>query len=99
MTTELKIFEIRWTKQGEKDWVCANTNIHALMCYLNNNSMSLNDLDEADEIVEIPKEKWAELFIVNTEYDENDPEDWERQSFEDYMKEQTAPDIIATTIV
>lgn len=96
---ELKVFELRWTKQGEREWVCASTNIEALMHYLNTCGMTLNDLDEEDEIVEVPKEKWSELYIQNMDFDElNDPEDWKQMSFEEYMKDKTLPDIIATTI-
>lgn len=96
---ELKIFELKWTEQGEGEWVCAHTNIEALMFYLNTCSMSLHDLDKNDEIIEVPKEKWSELYIKNDDFDElNDPEDWKHMSFEEYMKDKKHPDIIATTL-
>jgi hypothetical protein len=95
MTPELKIFELRWTKQEEKYWVCAKTNIQALMCYLNNCSMSLNDLDEADEIVEIPRNEWGNYKIKNMDYD---GDDWEYMTFEEWMEGRTEPDIIAGTM-
>jgi len=95
---DLKIFELHWTKQGEKEWVCARTNIEALMCYLNVCSMTFMDLDAEDEIVEVPREKWSEMKIRNSDYDKTDPEDCEEQTFEEYMKERVHPDIIAGTM-
>lgn len=94
---ELKIFELRWT--GEKEWVCAYTNIHALRVLCNITDIDLTDMNDTDEIIEVPKEKWSELYIKNMDFDElNDPEDWKQMSFEEYMKDKTLPDIIATTI-
>jgi hypothetical protein len=95
---ELKIFELRWTMQDEREWVCAYSNVHALMLYCNETSTSLQDLHELDEINEVPKSLWDERFIINTEYDANDPEDWEKKSFTEYMKEQMQPDLIATSM-
>lgn len=95
--SELKVFELRYGV-GEKEWLCAHTNIEALKTYASITGVSLIDLDEDDEIVEVPKEKWAELHIKNNDYDESDPEDWSHKSFEDYMKTQTIPDIIAGTM-
>lgn len=94
----LKIFELRWTSQGEKEWVCARTNIEALKFYLNFTDMGIGELDDADEIIEIPKEKWTEYKVGNSEYDEKDPTDWQEKTFEEFMKDQTAPDIIAGTM-
>lgn len=98
MVNELKIYELCWNAQGEKEWVCARTNIEALKTYLSITDMNIVELDDADEIVEVPKEKWSEYSIRNSEYDHEDPEDWETQTFEEYMKTQTRPDIIAGTM-
>lgn len=95
---QLKVFELKWNSQGEKEWVCAYTNIEALVTYFNITGASFVDLSGEDEIIEVPKDKWSEYFIVNSEWDENDPEDWEKKSFADYMKDQTTPDVIASTI-
>lgn len=94
----LKIFELRWTKQSEKEWVCARTNIEALKIYFNVTNTVIGELDDEDEIVEVPKEKWAELHIKNNDYYKTDPDDWMYKSFEEYMKEQIHPDIIAGTM-
>lgn len=91
----LKIFELRWTEQGEKEWMCARTNIEALKCYLNITSMDIIDLDDMDEIIEIPKEKWPEYKVVNHDYD---GDDWKEMTFEEWMVGRTAPDIIAGTM-
>ena len=98
MNKELKIFEIRWTKQGEKEWVCARTNIEALQTYLLNCSMHIIELDAEDEIVEVPREKWSEYKVNNSEYDENDPDDWSEKTFEEVMEDMKGPDIIAGTM-
>jgi hypothetical protein len=86
---ELKVFELRWT--GEKEWICAFTNIHALRVYCNITDTDLTDMNDTDEIVEVPKEKWPEMTIRNSDKDEF-------QTFEEYMKAQTTPDIIAGTM-
>lgn len=98
MKKELKIYELKWVSQGEREWVCAYSNIHAIKLYCGETSTSLEDMHELDEVNELPRQKWSEYFIKNTEYDRTDPEDWEQKSFSEYMKNQTHPDIIATTI-
>jgi hypothetical protein len=85
---DLKVFEFRWAKQGEKEWVCARTNIEALMHYLNTCSISINELDENDEVVEVPKDRWAEMVIYG------EP----NITFDQYMNGKDCPDIIAGTI-
>lgn len=94
----LKIFELRWTKQGEKEWMAARTNIEALKTYFSITSTDMSDLDDVDEIVEVPMEKWSEMTIRNADYNSNDPDDWQIKTFEEYMKDQTGPDIIAGTM-
>lgn len=89
---ELKIFELRWTSQGEKEWVCAYTNINALVTYLCITDTDMADLDYQDEIIEIPRNKWPEMSI------RTDQKDGIEKTFEEYMKTATIPDIIATTI-
>lgn len=86
---ELKIFEIR--SGGEKQWICAYTNIQALKILLNLEDTGLNEYDDKDEIVEIPKEEWPKMLIRNSDEDDF-------TTFEEYMKTATNPDIIATTI-
>lgn len=96
--TKLKVFELRWNKQDEKEWICAHTNIEALKTYLSMTSTDIVDLDDEDEIVEIPESEWSKITIRNSEYDENDPEDFESQTIEEYMRDQLRPDIIAGTM-
>src|SRR5574341_879183 len=92
---DLKIFELRWSKIGEKEWIAARTNIEALKYYFSITSTDMNDLDDEDEVIEVPKEKWGEMTIRNSDYNSNDPDDWATKTFEEYMKEQIHPDIIA----
>jgi hypothetical protein len=94
----MKIFELRWNSQDEKEWIAANTNIEALKFYCSETSTDLHELEDEDEIVELPREKWAEMNVRNTDYDETDPDDWEEKTFEEFMKDITRPDIIAGTM-
>ena len=94
----LKIFEIRHNKLDEKEWVAAETVIHALQFYCSLTSMDLVEFDKEDDIVEVPEEKWDEYKITNTEYDENDPDDWKEMTFREFIKDSTTPEIIAGTM-
>lgn len=93
---ELKIFELKCG--GERIWVSGYTNIHALKVICSHESSDISDYEESDEIIEVPKDKWPEMTIRNSDYNSNDPEDWETKTFEEYMKDQKIPDIIATTL-
>lgn len=97
-TAELKVFEIRWTKQEEKEWIAARTNIEAIQTYLSITSMSIHEMDNDDEIVEIPREQWPNMIIANSDYDPEDPDCKQFQTFEEYMLTATTPDIIAGTM-
>jgi hypothetical protein len=95
---ELKVFELRWNNRGDREWMCAFTNIQAIKEYCSITSTDLIDMDDVDEIIEIPKERWSEYSINNSEYDETDPDDWKSKTFEEYMKIATGPNIIAGTM-
>ncbi len=94
----MKVFELRWIAQDEKEWIAANTNIGALHAYFRITGTDFSDLDEDDEIVEIPKEEWSKITIRNSEYDPNDPEDFESQTIEEFMKDCKSPDLICGTM-
>jgi hypothetical protein len=98
MSQQLKVFELKWNKSGDREWMCAYTNIQAIKEYCSITSTDLSDMDDVDEIIEIPKEKWCEYTINNSEYDKSDPDDWETKTFEEYMKDHKTPDIIAGTM-
>lgn len=87
----MKIFEIKWTKQGEIEWVSADTNIEALKKYCSITQMDINDFDDCDEIVELPKSKWGKYTVK--EEDSEEP-----ITFKQWMKENKHPDIIAGTM-
>ena len=95
---EMKIFELKWTSQDEKEWVSGRTIIEALKTYLSVTSTDIVDLEDEDEITEVPKVEWSKMTVRNTEYDENDPDDFEEMTFEQWMKENTTSDIIAGTM-
>ena len=94
---ELKVFELRFTDQGEKEWVCARSVIDAIITYVSTTNISLYELSWNDEIVEIPREKWGDYKIRNNERGE-DYEDGQEKTFEEYMKDQEHSDIIAGTM-
>lgn len=94
----MKIYELQWNEQDEKEWIAANTVIEALIFYSELTGTSLIDWDEVDDIIEVPEEKWEELTVRNTDYDVNDPNDWESKSFKEFMKDCTKPEIIAGTM-
>ena len=87
----MKVFEIQWTNQQEKEWVAADSIIHAIKTYLSVTSMDITDFEDNDEIIEIPKEKWGEYFVT-------DEGGLPAKSFEQWMKEHTEPDLIAGTM-
>ena len=86
----MKIFELRWAAQDEKEWIAAHTNIEALKVYESITDVSLVDMDDDDEIVELPKEKWAE-YTVKTE---GEP----AVTFAEWMDGTVKPDIICGTM-
>jgi hypothetical protein len=92
---ELKIFELRWIKQGEKEWMAARTNIEAIKTYLSITGTDIVDLDPEDEIVEIHRNEWGNYKIKNMDYD---GDDWEYMTFEEWIEGRTEPDIIAGTM-
>lgn len=90
---ELKIFELTWAKAGEKEWVCAHTNVEALKTYFNITGTYITDLDDEDEIVEIPKDKWHQYALRDSD---SDPEI--TKTFKEIMKTKTVADIIGGTM-
>ena len=95
---EMKIFELRWTSQDEKEWVSGRTIIEALKTYLSVTGTDIVDLEDEDEIIEVPKEEWSKMTVRNTDYDETDPDDFEEMTFEEWMKQNPSSDIIAGTM-
>jgi hypothetical protein len=93
----MKIFEIKWTSQDEKEYVSGRNAIEALKTYFETVGTDI-DIDDDDEIIEIPKEEWPKMSVRNTEYDENDPDDFEEMTFEQWMKENPDSCIIAGTM-
>jgi hypothetical protein len=87
----MKIFEINWESQGEKEWIAADTNIEALKFYCRLTGMDIDDFDDEDSIIEIPKSKWTKYHVKE--------EDEEKSiTFKRWMKENHTPDIIAGTM-
>ena len=84
---------------GEREWVCADTAIEALRMYSSITDITLADFDNDDDIVEVPKEKWSEMNIVDTDGEYNNETGYPViTTFAEYMeKEAISANIIATT--
>lgn len=88
----MRIFEIQHNGQGEREWVSGNTLIEALTNYLSITGMNIEEFDDEDDIIELPKDKWKEFTV-------SDPEnELPEITFEQWMKENKKPDIIAGTM-
>ena len=88
-----KIYEIQ--TNGEKEWVCADTAIEALKAYSSITDITLSDFENDDDIVEVPKEKWENMYIFDID---SNIVGKVKTTFAEYMeKEAISADIIATT--
>lgn len=85
----MNIYEFR--EYGEKTWVCGNTLIEALQYYSKETDLEITDFDSTDDIVLFPQEKWKDTYITYYE------EDNLQISFEEFMKGQVSPEILAST--
>lgn len=89
----MKIFQINY-KDGEQQWVAADTNIEALQEVL---SIESTELDFMKDIQELPEHRWDEMNVINTEYDEKDEDDWESKTFREFIKDYKSSVIISAT--
>lgn len=71
-----KIFEIEH-EDGEKEWVTGDTNIGALLSYLQTTGCDIVDIEDA-KISELPKSKWGKFKVKQ--------EDEEEMTFAKWMK-------------
>lgn len=85
----MRIFEFQIN--GEKEWVAANTIIEALQTHSSITGIDLAEYEDEDEIMEIPKDKWPDFKVTDAEGR------FPAKTFEQWMKENTKPDLIATT--
>lgn len=94
---EAKIFEFEIS--GEREWMAATSIVQAIKFY--NTMVDISELDDDDNITEIPREDWGKLEVRNSEYDQNDPtENWEVKTFEEFVSEYSVtslPIMIAGT--
>lgn len=90
MENTMKIFEIAWG-DGEKEWIAANTTIQALKVYSSMTGVDLDDFEDDDNIVELPKSKWGRYTVKEEDAEES-------ITFKQWMKENKRPDIIAGTM-
>ena len=87
----MKIFELQWTNQDEKEWIAADNVLQALETYFSITDTDIMDLEDNDEIVELPKSEWKNHFV-------REDGDKPKESFASWMKRNKKPDIIAGTM-
>lgn len=85
---QLKVYEIN--VNGEKNWIAAYTNIHALKVHESITDMALIEFTEEDFIEEVPKEKWPYFKIKN--------EDGGFWWLSDHMENLEKPELICSTV-
>lgn len=92
-----KIFEIQVS--GEKYWICADKLIEALKTYCSIADVTIGEFEDDDDIIEVPKDKWVEMNIFDTEGEFDDVNGYPiMMTFLEYMRtEATESDIIAST--
>jgi hypothetical protein len=79
----MRIFELT-TKKG-KEWIAANTIIEALKTYCSMQDVFISELDDEDELTEIPESEWGEYYSESANA---------KQYFTEWMKENGEPSII-----
>lgn len=88
----MRLFELKYN--GETEWIAATTNIHALKVWSALTDNGISELDNEDEIREIPVEDWPTLTIGNQEYDSEDPNDWETKTLAEYMATEVTEAVV-----
>ena len=92
-----RIFEFEIA--GEREWMAAKTIIQAVKFY--HTMVDVSELDDDDEVTELPREKWSEMKVKNCDYDTAHPDadDWQEKTFEDFVKDEivSLPCMIAET--
>ena len=86
---DLKLYQIG-SKDGERDWVAAETNIKAIRIATSVMGYGLCDI-EGDDIKEIPRDSWKDLML---EDDYGDP----LETFEAYISRMESADVVASTM-
>jgi hypothetical protein len=92
----MNIYEIK--SQGEREWICAHTIFEALKFYHSLNDLEISDFDDEDDIIIIPEDKWGEFNVIDPDDLDENEEAKVIHTFAERMKDQTVPDIIASTV-
>lgn len=77
--------------QGEKEIISGHSVLDALKFYVNFIGI---DLDEVDEVEEIPRDSWDGIVITNTDKEEGEPD---KYTLTEMMEGITVPTIISST--
>jgi len=84
-SNELNIYEF---KESESTWVAAKTIIEAIEIHELTTGISIDEMDNEDDIILVPRSEWAKLKVTS---------EGKEISFEEHMKLHPQADIIAST--
>ena len=93
---EFKVYELQ--TNGESQWMCAKTLVSALFKYEEITGVSLEEWDEEDDVVIVPKSKWKDMKILNPDEEDENGEMLVIQTFDQYMSTANKVDMIASTV-
>lgn len=85
----MKIYQLTFSN-GHKDWIAANSLIGALKVWCSETDNWFGDLDDNDEITELPESEWERFTVIMDE-------DGAVITFKQWMKENRHPAIICST--
>jgi len=94
----MKLYQINWTSQDEKEWVASISLIGAIKFYCLETDFDISDFEDDDEIIEISESEWDKLIVKNLDYDETDPDDEEQWTVRELMNRSKQPRLIAGTM-
>ena len=88
---DLNIYEFQWSS-GEYEWVSGRTIIEAIQTYCETTGSDVVEWEKDDEIVLLPRTKWADYTVVNVDYNPEHPEySWEKMTFLQWLKRNPNP--------
>ncbi len=61
----MKIFQLKWINQDETEWIAAPSILAAIRAYCSDSGNLICELDDEDEISEIPECEWPKYTIQN----------------------------------
>lgn len=86
----MKIYQLTFSN-GHKDWIAANTNIHAIKVWAYSGfDTDFSDFNDEDEITELTESEWETHTVIMKE-------EGETLTFSEWMKENSSAQVICST--